>query len=130
MMVLRSYHAGRDAGHRARERALVAAGLDLTLVVPRVWPERGMEQTLSAEPFPIVELDVVRAEDVNRHRWAQDLRKVLDNVRPDVLDVHEEPFSLAMRQWLAFAGKLLVVAYTAQNVDKCTGSSIPTGDLR
>ena len=116
--MLRAYHAGRDAGHRARERALVAAGLDLTLVVPRVWPERGMEQTLSAEPFRIVELDVVRAGDVNRHRWAEDLRQVLDDVRPDVLDVHEEPFSLAMRQWLAVAGRVPVVGYTAQNVDK------------
>ena len=118
MRVLRVYHAGRDAGHRARERALAAAGLDLTLVVPRVWPERGMEQTLSAEPFPVVELDNIRAGDVNRHRWATDLRQVLDDVRPDVLDVHEEPFSLAMRQWLAVAGQVPVVGYTAQNVDK------------
>jgi glycosyltransferase involved in cell wall biosynthesis len=118
--VLRVYHAGRDPGHRRRERALVAAGVDLTLVVPAAWPDAGSEKVLTAEPFRVVELATSRSGDVNRHRYTSsgDLRRALDEVRPDLLDVHEEPFSLACRQWLAAAGQVPVVAYTAQNVDK------------
>lgn len=121
MRVLRVYHGGRDPGHRARERALVRAGLDVTLVVPSSWPDAGSEQHLSAEPFPIVEVPVRRRGDVNRHAYIdqQALRRVLEDVRPDILDVHEEPFSLAARQWLAAApASLPAVMYTAQNIDK------------
>jgi glycosyltransferase involved in cell wall biosynthesis len=121
LSVVRVYHAGRDASHRARERALQAAGIDVTLVVPASWPERGGETTLSAESFPIVELPVSRAGDVNRHAYGnlEKLRRLLGELRPDVLDLHEEPFSIAARQWLTAAPtELPIVMYTAQNVDK------------
>jgi glycosyltransferase involved in cell wall biosynthesis len=91
----------------------------VTLVVPSGWP--GGENTLSAEPFEIVELDVERPGDVNRHRYPDErvLAQLVAERRPDLLDVHEEPFSAAARQWLrAAAPELPVVMYTAQNVDK------------
>ncbi len=119
MKVLRIYHAGRDAAHRSRERALVAAGVDVTLVVPREWSSG--ETELSPEPFRILELDVMRPGDVNRHRYSDPgaISAVLAEVRPDVLDLHEEPFSAAARQWLRAAPpELPIVMYTAQNVDK------------
>jgi glycosyltransferase involved in cell wall biosynthesis len=118
--VLRVYHAGRDADHRRRERALVAAGVDLTLVVPDRWPDPGAQEQLSAEPFGMVELAVRRAGDVNRHAY-DDPKALSDLVaehRPDVIDLHEEPFSLAARQWLRAAGDIPVLMYTAQNLDK------------
>lgn len=120
MRVLRVYHAGRDAGHRRRERALREAGVDVTLVVPRVWHDPGSERTLSDEPFEIVELDVARPGDVNRHRYTDtsELRDLISAVRPEVLDIHEEPFSVATRQWLDAAGDVPAVLYTAQNLDK------------
>ncbi len=119
MRVLRVYHAGRDRAHRARDRALAAAGVDLTLVVPAYWPGEGSEPTLSDEPFAVVELDVTRVGDVNRHAYRAPLDDVVRSLAPDVLDVHEEPVSLAARQWLAAApADLPVVMYTAQNVDK------------
>ncbi len=121
LSVVRVYHAGRDASHRARERALQAAQVDVTLVVPASWPERGGETNVSAESFPIVELPVSRPGDVNRHAYRnlEKLRRLIRELRPDVLDVHEEPFSTAARQWLAAAPpELRVVMYTAQNVDK------------
>ena len=120
MRVLRVYHAGRDAAHRARERALVAAGVDVTLVVPASWPEAGAQRELSPEPFPVVELDVRRPGDVNRHAYADPdaLARTVAAARPDVLDLHEEPVSVAARQWLRAAGALPVVMYTAQNIDK------------
>lgn len=120
MRVLRVYHAGRDPGHRRRERALIDAGAELTLVVPRQWPDSGAQAQLSPEPFRIIELDVERAGDVNRHKYAAAaaVRSVVEDVKPDVIDIHEEPFSSASRQWLRAAGPRPVVMYTAQNIDK------------
>ena len=118
MRVLRVYHAGRDASHRLRERALREAGVEVTLVVPDVWPEGGAQVELSAEPFRVIELAVRRPSDVNRHTYATNVAEVIRDVRPDLVDIHEEPFSLATRQWLRAAGDLPCVAYAAQNVDK------------
>jgi glycosyltransferase involved in cell wall biosynthesis len=120
MRVLRVYHAGRDPAHRRRERALVEAGVDVRLVVPTAWPDAGSEPLLGEEPFDVVQLEVARPGDVNRHRCVDGaaMRELMRSYRPDVLDVHEEPFSIAARQWLAAAGSTPVVMYTAQNLDK------------
>ena len=91
MRVVRIYHAGRDSAHRERDRALVRAGADLTLIVPSRWP--GPDE-LQDEPFEIVQMPVVRVGDVNRHRFL-DPEAVLQRVTklaPDILDLHEEPF--------------------------------------
>lgn len=119
--VLCVYHAGRDPQQRCRERALVAADVDVTLVVPRKWPDEVAEEELSREPFRVVEVPVRRAGDVNRHAYVdgEATRRLIDETRPDVLDIHEEPFSVAARQWLRAAhGDLPVVMYAAQNIDK------------
>ena len=120
MRVLRVYHAGRDSSHRARERALAAAGAEITLVVPKRWEPT--EPELEAEPVvELVELEVARPGDVNRHRYKDDaaLPKLIQRVQPDLLDIHEEPFSIAARQWLRAASPdLPTVMYTAQNIDK------------
>jgi glycosyltransferase involved in cell wall biosynthesis len=116
---LRVYHNGRDSAHRARDRGLHAAGIDVTLVVPRNWPET--DEVSVREPFPVVELPVARPGDVNRHAYFADggPEKLIGEVAPDLLDVHEEPFSLAAHQWLdAVPPALPVVMYTAQNIDK------------
>ncbi|UZJ24974.1 glycosyltransferase [Rhodococcus antarcticus] len=121
MRVVRLYHSGRDEAHRERERALVAAGVDLTLVVPTAWPDAGSQDVLSPEPFPVVELDVLRAGDVNRHRLArpEQLAELVARLRPDVVDLHEEPFSAVVHQVLAaLPGAQPVVAYMSQNLDK------------
>jgi glycosyltransferase involved in cell wall biosynthesis len=117
--VLRVYHGGRIPAHRARERALVAAGIDVTLVAPADWPEGDAET--GADSFATLELPVNRPGDVNPHRYTSHtaIQRVFREVRPDVLDLHEEPFSVAARQWLRAApSDLPVVMYTAQNVDK------------
>ncbi|MDT4936926.1 MAG: hypothetical protein QOG80_597, partial [Pseudonocardiales bacterium] len=119
MRVLRIYHAGRDAAHRERDRALVRAGVDVTLIVPKAWP--GNDDPIGDEPFEVIELPVVRAGDVNRHRYESvDLvRDVIARMRPDVLDLHEEPFSHVVRQVLMRVPETLpAVAYAAQNIDK------------
>jgi glycosyltransferase involved in cell wall biosynthesis len=93
-------------------------GVDVVLAMPADWP--GAAEA-PATDFPIVELPVTRAGDVNRHRYVSqaDLAATVHTVESDLLDVHEEPFSVATRQWLAAAPSALpVVLYTAQNVDK------------
>ena len=116
LRVLRICHAGGDSGHRARDRALLRAGVDLTLVVPASWP--GADADIS--DVPVRRLPVRRAGDVNRHAYLEPsaLAALVRDVRPDLVDIHEEPVSLAARQWLRAAAALPVVMYTAQNLDK------------
>ena len=120
MRVLTVYHAGRDASHRSRFRALVERGIELHLVVPATWPEEGSELALTAEPYPVHQLPVVRPGDVNRHRYVNDsdVRQLIKSVRPDIIDLQEEPVSTATAQWLRHAEAIPVAMYTAQNVDK------------
>jgi glycosyltransferase involved in cell wall biosynthesis len=121
MRVLRIYHEARHSAHRARERELVAAGVDVTLVVPLRWAEVDARPDLAVPSFPLVELPVRRTGDVNRHAYTDGraLARLVRELAPDVLDVHEEPFSVAARQWLGAAPPdLPIVMYTAQNVDK------------
>jgi glycosyltransferase involved in cell wall biosynthesis len=119
LKVVRVYHAGRDDAHRERDRALVRAGVDVTLVVPQVWP--GAPAELAAESFEIVELPLLRPGNVNRCRLANpdDLIAIVDRVHPDIVDLHEEPFSAITHQILRrLPSTQRVVTYTAQNLDK------------
>lgn len=119
--VLRVCSRARDREHRGRDRALVASGIDVTAVVPSAWPDSAAERFLSPESFRIVELPVRRAGDLNRHVPVDTggLRRLIDDARPDVLDIHDEPYSLAAHHWLRAApADLPVVMYSAQNVDK------------
>ncbi len=120
MRLLRVYHGGRDPAHRARDRALAERGVEVVLVVPERWPEQGAQAGSVLEPgLAVVEMPVQRAGDVNRHVHGGDVAAVLRRVRPDVVDLHEEPFSSVTRQWLgAVPPGLPVVGYTAQNLDK------------
>jgi glycosyltransferase involved in cell wall biosynthesis len=119
--VLRIFHAGRNAAHRARDRALLAAGVDVVYVVPRFWPEPGSEPVLSSEAFPIVEVSVRSPGDINRHSYADvdAVAHLAVEHRVDLVDLCEEPFSRAAGQLLPRLPRdLAVVMYSAQNLDK------------
>lgn len=121
MRILRVYHGGRDAAHRARERALAAAGASVTLVVPSEWPDQVTGIRRHEPTFEIIELEVKRPGNVNRHKYKREseLSVAITRARPDLLDIHEEPFSSAIRQCLhAAPANLPVVMYSAQNIDK------------
>ncbi len=121
MRVLRIFHAGRNPAHRARDRALLAAGVDVVYVVPRIWPEAGAEAALSAESFPIIEIDVRSPGHVNRHSYADvgAVSRLPLDYQVDLVDLFEEPFSRAAGQLLPrLPPELPVVMYTAQNLDK------------
>lgn len=121
LRVLRVYHGGRDASHRERERALARCGIQITLVIPAEWPGGQPNAPVAEEGIDVLELPIVRPGDVNRHAYRDraDLCRLIAKVEPDLLDIHEEPFSLAARQWLKAAPRNLpIVMYTAQNLDK------------
>ena len=121
MRVLRIFHAGRNKAHRARDRSLTEAGIEMMLAVPRHWPEPGSESSLSPEPFPIVEYDVRRPGDVNRHSWTDPdlIVELARQHRADLVDLCEEPFSLVASQLLPrLPAHLPVVMYSAQNLAK------------
>ena len=119
--VLRVFHAGRNVAHRARDRALLELGADVIYIVPRAWPEAGNEEMLSEEPFPIIEIDVRSPGDVNRHSYVNvdAVARLAVDLKPDLVDIFEEPFSRAAGQLLPrLPSKLPVVMYSAQNLDK------------
>jgi glycosyltransferase involved in cell wall biosynthesis len=76
---------------------------------------------LDEESFRIHEVPVTRPNDVNRHAYSDPtrIRRIIADVEPDVIDVHEEPFSAAMHQLQPLVpADIPIVAYTAQNADK------------
>jgi glycosyltransferase involved in cell wall biosynthesis len=118
--VLRIHHGGRDPRQRRRERALVAQGVDLTLVVPARWPGGHDRDHLLDEPFRVVELEVDRPGDPFRYEYRRKgaLADILDLVQPDVIDLQEEPRSAVARQWVRAVGPLPVALHTSQNLDQ------------
>lgn len=121
MRLLRVYHAGRNTEHRKRDLALASLGAHVTLVVPTFWEQRDAADLDRDSRIEIIELPVTRPSNVNFHRHVSSMavRHVVADLRPDILDLHEEPFSLVTRQWLRAAPRALpVVVYSAQNVDK------------
>lgn len=123
--VVRIYHSAVVGAYRTRDRELRASGVDLWLIAPRRWNEGGrdvcLEQAAEEEPW------VNAARTVGRHpyRFVYDPRPIaraLRRHRPVILDVHEEPASLAVAEVLVlrrvFAPDSRVTFYSAQNIAK------------
>lgn len=121
--MLRISHSATIAAWRGRERALRAAGDEVTLITARHWHAGGVP----------VELDAGADEDVRAARTFFGRHPALFLYSPaplwralgerwDVIDVHEEPFALSTAEVLLI--RMLrrstgpVVLYTAQNIAK------------
>ncbi|WP_309127668.1 glycosyltransferase [Microbacterium sp.] len=122
MRVLRISHSAAIAAWRGRERALRAAGDDVTLITAPRWHAGGAWAELDAAP----EEQVRPARAFGRHPALfvyapRPLWRALGE-RWDVIDVHEEPFALSTAQVLLMRAlrrnPAPVVLYTAQNLDK------------
>lgn len=122
MRVVRIYHSAVVRDWRERDRLLRAAGDELTLVSPRRWNEGGrVVRLVDPEAF-------VRASStLGRHpyRFVFGPGPILGALRrrPDVVDIHEEPGSLAafevlVLRWFSGAWRSRVVFYSAQNIFK------------
>jgi GT2 family glycosyltransferase len=121
--VLRISHSSVVSSWRKREQGLRDLGIEVTLVTARSWQEGGGEVKLDAS----ADENVLGVTTFGSHPCGflydpTALWKALRSVPHDVLDVHEEPYSVAaievvMLRWLARRRQPLVF-YSAQNLPK------------
>ncbi|MEO7447830.1 MAG: glycosyltransferase, partial [Humibacillus sp.] len=120
--VLRVSHSAVVGSWRERERALRRLGHQVEIVAARRWNEGGLDVRLRRAPDEAV----VGARTVGRHPalFLYDPRPLWRALGAplDVIDIHEEPFSLAagevlLLRWLR-RQRAPYVLYTAQNLDK------------
>ncbi len=121
--VLRISHSGVVTAWRERERLLRGRGVDLTLVVAARWEEGGSLVEFRAEGDEFV----VPVRTVGRHPNLflfdpRPLWRLLGRTRWDLIDMHEEPFGLAVAEvlvlrWLRARGTPFLVC-SAQNLEK------------
>jgi glycosyltransferase involved in cell wall biosynthesis len=119
--VLRLFHSAVVDEFRERERWLREKhGYDVHVVCPPTWPEGG--SVVRAAPEREVPVHVVpvhgRTHPILFWYSPRALRRVVAQVRPHLIDVHEEPYSLAAAFALRAAGDLPVCVYTAQNIHR------------
>ena len=123
LRVLRIYHSGVVTAYRQRDREMRARGVDLTLVTARRWNEGGRDVALEPEGDDFV----VAARTLGRHpyRFVYDPRpiwRLLRAGRFEVIDVHEEPASLAVGEVMVLRRLLQrgvpLTLYSAQNLPK------------
>src|SRR5207253_9392469 len=119
--VLRLFHSAVVPEYRERERLLRERhGWDVHVACPPSWPEGG--SVVHAEPCDDVPLHVLpvhgRTHPILFWYAGGALRRLIRELRPALVDVHEEPYSLAAAGALRAAGPLPVCVYTAQNIAK------------
>lgn len=121
--VLRIYHSGVVSRWRARERALRDLGVDVRLVSAQRWNEGGTDVELHPDP----DEPVVGVKTFGRHPnlfWYDPIAlwRTLRVAPVDLLDVHEEPVSVAATEVQVVARLAGVTApfvlYSAQNIPK------------
>ena len=122
MRVLRISHSAVVDEWRNRERAIRSHGLRVHLLSARRWDEGG--QVVPLEPRPGEDVRGVRTLGRHPNLFVYDpiaLWRALGR-RWDVVDVHEEPYSLATAEVLALLAlrrrRPPVVLYSAQNIVK------------
>jgi glycosyltransferase involved in cell wall biosynthesis len=120
--VLRVSHSAVVSEYRWRERLLRARGHDVHTVVPPAFTEGGSLVHATADPD--VPLHVVDAHGPRRPNlfWfdVAQLRRVIREVRPEIVDIHEEPYAAVTASvlWAMRRERLEVpfCLYTAQNI--------------
>ena len=123
MRVLRISHSGVVTSWRERERLLRKGGVDLTLVTARRWEEGGsiVEFQPSGDGFAVP----VRTFGRHPNFFLFDplpLWRLLGDGRWDLIDLHEEPFGLAVAEVLVLRSLRCrhtpFLVSSAQNIDK------------
>lgn len=123
MRVLRISHSAVVSGWRTRERELRGLGHEVTVVSARRWDEGGRPVSLVPGPDEPVIGVATRGSHPALFRYAaRDLWRAMRSRPWDLLDIHEEPFSVATAQILALrwlAGRRTpYVLFSAQNLPK------------
>jgi glycosyltransferase involved in cell wall biosynthesis len=103
MKVLFISHSSVIPTYREKLRLLSQKkGLELTLLLPHRWPEAGQKaetqsQDASLEGFPIVSAKVLFEGKIKRHFYPS-FSKQVESIKPDLIHVEEEPYSLVAWQ--------------------------------
>ena len=122
MKVLRVSHSGVISAWRERERSLRSLGTDITLATARRWNEGGKDLSYVSDGDEFV----VPVRSLGRHPnlFLFDPRPLwrLLGKRWDILDLHEEPCSIATAELLLLralrARHVPYLLYSAQNLQK------------
>lgn len=122
MRVLRISHSAAVPAWRGRERALRAAGVDVSLLAARTWHAGGVEVALHDDEEP---------HTAGIRTWGRHPALFVYDPRPlwralgerwDLIDLHEEPFALATAEVLLLRAlrrsRTPYTLYTAQNLRK------------
>src|SRR5919199_2847142 len=120
LKVLPIAHTGGAASNRRRTEALRATtGADVHLLTPPWWFEEGRRIDVPRPTSWRVGRTLFTGNGT-RHVYLAGLVDALRTIRPDVIDLYEEPFSLVALQTLlareALAPRAALVFYSAVNV--------------
>ena len=110
------------AYQRKAELLASEADIDLTVVVPPLWRDSGRSQHLErahTRGYRLVETPIVRPGDFHLH-FSPRFGRILDEVRPHVVHVDEEPYNLAT--FLAVRAAEQAVGARSRGGHKCSGS--------
>jgi len=118
--VLLLSRAALVGSYRPKLVEIARLGVDLTVVVPPSWRERGRVQHLEparTDGYTLVVEPVVANGSFHLH-WYPRLRRRMAAVRPHVVHVEEEPWNLATWHAVRLARRVgaRVVCFTWQNV--------------
>src|SRR5437762_12686872 len=122
-------HTYLQPAHRGKLRALAARGLEVTVAIPQRWREPWFGRPIDVAwerqgglevfPLPARGMGGGKAEIAKAKYGRRALRALLRDRRPDLVQIEEEPNTLAARQVLGAARRLAipVVLLTHQNVE-------------
>lgn len=123
--VLRVYHSAVVSEYRHRDRLLRERhGYDVHLVCPEAWPEGGSRVSAGIDSHvPLHILPIHGRQHPNLFWYSNSaFNRLVRRLRPDIVDLHEEPYSLAVAAALQgtarYSPTAPVCLYTAQNLFK------------
>ena len=121
-------HTYVQPAHRGKLRALAARGLEVTVAIPQRWREPWFGQPMDVtwerqgglEVFPLPVRGMGKRGELDKATYGRRaLKALLRDRRPDLVQIEEEPTTIAAKQVLAAARRLAipVVLFTHQNVE-------------
>lgn len=120
-------HSYLQPAHRGKLRALAARGLEVTVAIPQRWREPwfgrpidvAWERQGALEIFPLPARGMGGKGELTKAKYGgRALKALLRDRRPDLVQIEEEPNTVAARQVIAAARRLAipVVLLSHQNV--------------
>ena len=121
-------HTYLQPTHRGKLRALAARGLEVTVAIPQRWREPwfgrpidvAWERQGGLEVFPLPARGMGGKGELAKAKYGRRaLKALLRDRRPDLIQIEEEPSTIAAKQVLSAARSLgiPVVLFTHQNVE-------------